>query len=128
MRDRGAGHDGEGFAGIQFRWGGRGKWAGFDFSDHFQLRRKVFQIVGADGITIARGSGEGRDVAVGGDGFGEDAAGGVEQGYGFVRGWGYARGVVFDDAAGGFEAKYEGGGGRPWGDDNGKGRLDLGDF
>jgi hypothetical protein len=75
----------------------------FDLSDYLQLGWKRYQIGCANGIAIARGSWEGRDVAIGWDGLGEDAAGGVEQGYCFVAPWSRLRGVVFDYAAGFFE-------------------------
>jgi hypothetical protein len=77
--------------------------AGFDLSDHGELGWKLRQIGGAHGITIARGSGEGRDVAIGGNGLGEDSAGGVEKVYRFGGAWSYLRSVVFDGTAGGFK-------------------------
>lgn len=77
--------------------------ASFDFSDYFQLGGKLRQIGGADCVAIAGGAGEGRDVAVGCDGLGQDAASGVEQVYGFVCAGSQVRGVVLDGAAGVFE-------------------------
>jgi hypothetical protein len=59
-------------------------------------------------LAIARGSWEGRDVAVGGDGPGEDTSGGVKQVYGFVGAWSRLRSMFLDYAAGVFKAQYEG--------------------
>jgi hypothetical protein len=58
-----------------------------------------------DGVAIARGAREGRDVAVGGDGLGEDSSDGLQQVHRFDFAWGYLRGVLFDYAAGFFEGQ-----------------------
>ena len=81
-RDRGAGHDGICLAAIQRGCGLNG--AGFDLSDYFELGRKLRQIGGVDRIAVARGSREGRDVAVGGDGLGQHSPGSLEQSYSLV--------------------------------------------
>ncbi len=100
-RHRRAGHDGEGFAATQRGW----KLSGtcFDFSDYLELGWKRREIGCVQRVAIARGSREGRDVAVGGDGLGEDSAGGLEQGYCLVGRWSRLGGMVFDYAAGVFE-------------------------
>ena len=105
-RHWGAGHDGIGLASIQCGWDLTRTC--FDFSDYFELGWKLSQIGCADRIAVAGGSRKGRDVAVGGDGFGEDSARGVEQAYGFVAARRDARCVVFDSAAGVFKGRYEG--------------------
>ena len=79
--------------------------AGFDFSDYFQLGGKLRQVRGVNRIAVARGAGEGRNVAVGCDGLGQDAASGVEQVYGFVCAGSQVRDVVLDGEAGVFEAQ-----------------------
>ncbi len=81
-RHRSARHDGEGFASIQGGW--RLRRARFDFSHHFQLGWERCQIGCAYCVAIAGGAWEGRDVAIGGDGLGEDSAGGLQEGHGFV--------------------------------------------
>jgi hypothetical protein len=72
------------------------------------LGGKVFQIFGAYGVTVACGSGEGRDVAIGGDRLGEDTAGGVEQVCEFLLSWSYLKSAVFDDVACVFKGQDEG--------------------
>jgi hypothetical protein len=52
---------------------------GFDFSNYLQLDGKFRKIGGAHGVAVARGSGKGRDVAVGGDGLGENSTSGGEK-------------------------------------------------
>ena len=65
------------------------------------------QVGGAHGVAIARGSREGRDIAVGGDGLGENSARGLQQAYAF-GGWrNDFRGLLFDNTARIFKTQHQ---------------------
>jgi hypothetical protein len=85
-----------------------GQRAGFDLSDYLQLGRKCRQIGGTHRVAITRGSGKGRDVAIGGDGLGENSSGGVEKVLCFFRARMHLRSVLLDKAACILKAQEEG--------------------
>ena len=78
-----------------------------DFSNHFQPGRKLSQIGCQHGIAVAGGSRKGRDVAVGGNSFGENTPSRVQQVYGFPFARREMRSMVFDNAASILKVEYE---------------------
>jgi hypothetical protein len=85
-----------------------GARARFNFPDDLHLRRKLSQIGRAHRIAIARGARKRRDVAIGYDSLGEDAAGGPEQTNRFFPARLHFGRSLFDNAAGVFESQNKG--------------------